>query len=40
MALMNLSLCARYMPDENLIFLKPVFTWGFDAAHKIQALST
>lgn len=27
------------MPDENLIFLKPVFTGGFDSAHKIQALS-
>lgn len=27
------------MPDETLIFLKPVFTRGFDSAHKIQALS-
>lgn len=27
------------MPDENLIFLKPVFTGGFDSAHKIQALN-
>lgn len=27
------------MPDENLIFLQPVFTGGFDSAHKIQALS-
>lgn len=27
------------MPDENLIFLNPVFTWGFDSAQKIQALS-
>lgn len=27
------------MPDENLIFLKPAFTGGFDFAHEIQALS-
>lgn len=27
------------MTDENLIFLKPVFTRGFDSAHKIQALN-
>lgn len=28
------------MPDENLIFLKPVFTGGVGSAHKMQALST
>lgn len=27
------------MSDENLIFLKPVFTGGFDSAHEIQALN-